>query len=71
MKNGQCPKCSSSEIYHKLGGLADSGEVGVRMSWMSYLSLDIYICTDCGYVESYAVDKNEFSKLREKWDKVA
>ena len=41
------------------------------MSWMSYLSLDIYICTDCGYVESYAVDKNEFSKLREKWDKVA
>ena len=75
MKNGQCPKCGSSEIYHKLNGLAGSSSVAVRVSWISSLWLDIYVCTDCGYVESYvesyAVDKGKLSKLREKWDRVA
>jgi hypothetical protein len=62
MKRGTCPKCSSTEIYRVAG-------VGAR----SYVSLGVFrsvrtvefICTSCGYIESYLRDTPDMAKVRE------
>ncbi len=66
MKSGKCPKCGSPNVYTKqykqaeiLGGLV--GRTGEQ---------DDYICTDCGYYESYIVDKEGLQRVREKWKRV-
>ncbi len=67
MKRGQCPKCSSSEVYHKIRGHL---EEGVSISLWAVATIDTYICSKCGYVENYVLDDGNFAKIVKKWDKV-
>jgi predicted nucleic-acid-binding Zn-ribbon protein len=67
MKRGRCPKCDSSEVYRKTRGPL---EEGVSISLWAAATLDTYICTNCGYVENYAVDDGNFAKIVKKWRKV-
>jgi hypothetical protein len=32
-------------------------------------ALDNYVCTDCGYVESYISDMGKLVEISQKWDK--
>ena len=73
MKTGRCPKCGSGEIYSgtnvsfKGGG---HGSNSIPITAWSAAALDNYVCTVCGYVESYISDPDKLQKIRDKWPKV-
>lgn len=70
MKNGQCPKCGSREVFcnanrkfpaqHTI--TVGSGSFGNR-----YAPLDTYICVTCGYVESYIAHPEDLSYIKKEW----
>ena len=70
MKNGQCPKCGSHEVFcntnRKFPALhtitVGAGNFGHR-----YAPLDIYICVTCGYVESYIAHSEDLRYIKEEW----
>jgi len=64
MKNGKCPKCKSTNVYTKDWGLESR-----KISGRSQMHSD-YICTDCGYVESYYTRKEVLRNISEGWKKV-
>ena len=68
MKNGKCPKCDSTEIYH--GEKRRSNGISVMMvSSFNQAWLDNYVCTQCGYVESYVLEQDMLEKIKDKWKK--
>ena len=73
MKSGKCPKCGSGEIYcgddiHPKAGPFASNSVPVSLT--SIASLDNYVCTQCGYLESYIADNSKLREIYIKWRKV-
>ena len=57
MKNGQCPKCGSKEIYSGANIPLKSGPFSsnaIPLGLTSMAALDNYVCTACGLVESYS-----------------
>jgi predicted nucleic-acid-binding Zn-ribbon protein len=70
MKNGQCPKCSSHEVFcntnRKFPAL-NTITVGMENSGNRYVPLDTYICGTCGYLESYVAKPSDLSYIKEGW----
>ena len=77
MRNGACPKCSSRSIYAARGGLKygtqgalvahiEPGFKGIRATKQAE---DIwqFMCADCGYLESYALDDETRDFVRQHW----
>lgn len=73
MKDGQCPRChshqvySSSELSHK-SGVSKSNTI--PLSFFRTIPLDNYVCTNCGYVESYVAEPDMLSVIEDLWKKV-
>lgn len=67
MKNGICPKCDEKQI-HRVNSL--SAETGINLSWTQTAYLDYYVCTKCGYVETFVSDTQLLPKIAEKYTKV-
>lgn len=73
MKKGKCPKCGSDEIYSsenmrlKMGPFASNA---IPISMTSMAALDNYVCTACGYVESYISDQTKLKEIYVKWPKI-
>ena len=70
MKNGKCPKCGSTSVYcgDKVplkGGPFGSNSIPVTL--VSIASLDNYVCTDCGFLESYVAGRGKLEEITEKW----
>lgn len=80
MKNGQCPKCGSHEIYASLnsGGVGEGFSIrvlhGESMSptreWQTFL------CATCGYFEHYLLDEGKIARIVEDpqtagWKKIS
>ena len=63
MKNGKCPKCDSSNVYFKEYALDVVNLDGRQTPYVNY------VCTDCGYFETYITDKNALSKIPVKAEK--
>lgn len=76
MKNGTCPKCNSSTVYTKRQGidLAVESAFYVRISsermTRSLKDVDHYVCTACGYFETYIEDKDRLQAITGDWKKV-
>ena len=64
MKNGKCPKCNSANVYFKDQELA---EVRMNAKQVQYTA---YICTDCGYFETYITDKDALGKIPVRAEKL-
>jgi predicted nucleic-acid-binding Zn-ribbon protein len=75
MKDGECPKCGSSNVYSRNGEVLILRKVA--WSWI-YLDLggsgwavcehDSHICTECGYYEDYLQKKDiEGEMCWKKW----
>jgi predicted nucleic-acid-binding Zn-ribbon protein len=70
MKNGQCPKCDSHEVFsntnRKFPALntltIGSGTFGNR-----YAYLDTYVCANCGYVENYVAKQEDLNHIKQEW----
>jgi predicted nucleic-acid-binding Zn-ribbon protein len=74
MKNGQCPKCGSAEVYSGANLPLKSGPFAgnaIPVSLISMAALDNYVCTSCGLVESYVADSAKLKEIAKYWDKVS
>lgn len=70
MKNNTCPKCGSSEIHAGIDVHPKSGPFtsnAIPISLTSVAALDNYVCTRCGYVESYVADTHKRQEISRKW----
>ena len=75
MKNGQCPKCNSNNVFSgatmskfsKNGVLHSNSIPLVGGIFCKATQLDNYVCVDCGYVESYISDKKALEYITKKW----
>jgi hypothetical protein len=83
MRQGQCPKCSSSEVYcadqkgSKLG-VTDPSYISIvtDKKWIpdvAIVGMVYYLCRSCGYFEQYALDMEKLTALDgcSNWRKVA
>lgn len=64
MKNGTCLKCSSSNVSFKPYAL---DKVTVDGRGVEYVD---YVCTDCGYFETYITDKDALGKISKRAEKL-
>ena len=72
MKDGICPKCKSNEVYSGANISLKSGPFGsnsIPISLTSIAALDNYVCTHCGYLESYVLDSKKLQEISKKWHK--
>ena len=67
MKNGVCPRCGKAEVY---AGLKLLSNVGIKISFWEDAELIRYVCTSCGYMETYIYDEAKLEVIREKWSRV-
>ena len=70
VKNGTCPKCGSESIYCGDKIPLKNGPFGsnsIPVSIISMAALDNYVCTDCGYLESYIAEKDKLKEITEGW----
>lgn len=85
MKNSQCPKCSSAEVYFnnstgaQSGLSTDSGQPLLRIYKenrfipdIALLEMACYVCRECGYFELHVRDVSELAKLDNctNWQKI-
>ena len=73
MKAGICPKCTSSRVFSGAGIALKKGPFGsnsIPIGLTSIAALDNYVCTSCGYVESYVSDLGKLTEISQKWDGV-
>ena len=73
MRNGKCPKCNCTTVHVKRNGISfGNGGIHVLTSeWVSKpMPLDHYVCTTCGYFESYLVDKAKLEAIEREWTQV-
>lgn len=83
MKNANCPKCGSGEVYSGVelvfkdgpiasllkGGPFASNSIPISLSSMA--PIDNYVCVNCGYVEHYISDRSKLKEIAKKWDKAS
>ena len=70
MKNGICPKCDFKEVY-RLGKRRTTGISTMNISSVSRALLYNYVCTRCGYVESYVTDRKDLERIVKKGEKIS
>ena len=79
MKSGVCPKCGSRNIYTNIGNSKKSKFVAqghgllISQSYLrgfNFVSFDDYVCTDCGYVESYILNEEKLKDIRDLWSRI-
>ena len=72
MKKGNCIKCGSREVYVSEGMWGQYGSFlsnTIPVALLSNAVLQNYVCTDCGYVESYVKERTKLEKIKNKWNK--
>ncbi len=70
MKDGHCPKCDSDEVYQKRNGILSYGYLYAAIGLLQKADFTDYICTRCGYTESYVADQRQLPKIAQKWQRV-
>jgi predicted nucleic-acid-binding Zn-ribbon protein len=72
MEHGQCPKCDSSEVYERRGGMTSSHGIIIHLGLFKFLEIRTYVCTNCGYIENYTADKSYLPDIAQssKWNRV-
>jgi predicted nucleic-acid-binding Zn-ribbon protein len=68
MKTGKCPKCNSRDIYKKS---TYSQRSNLSVSTFKQARLEDYVCTKCGYIETYVLKEDDLKKIRDKWKRVS
>ena len=63
--DGECPRCSSREIY-----LTENGIGGAEFTFVRRISLgsksttmETYLCTRCGYFENYIANQKHLDQI--------
>lgn len=69
MRDGICPKCDSLSIHtnEEAPGLNRNR---LHVDAWGDVTITIYVCENCGYLEQYVMYKEELDRLVEKWPRV-
>ena len=68
MKSGICPQCGSGQVFSGADVFGKSvGQNSIPITAFTWAGLDNYVCTECGYVESYVANREKLKKIEEKW----
>ena len=71
MKTGICPRCHSSQVHSSSKLRTDTGNAStIPLSFLRSIPLDNYVCTNCGYVESYVSEPEMLSRIEDIWPQV-
>ena len=73
MKSGTCPKCASKKVFSGASIPLKKGPFGsnsIPVSLTSVAALDNYVCSACGFVESYVSDGERLTEIAKKWVQV-
>jgi hypothetical protein len=75
MRDGVCPKCGSSAVYHGPVGPVETGwsfkdAAMLPMTLMHGAGLTNYVCTACGYLERYVDSPADRGTIAQNWEKV-
>jgi hypothetical protein len=84
MKNGRCPKCGKSEVYHsdaqgiQRGLMTGDGSPYLHLFKdkfvpdVTLLPMEYYVCRECGCFEMYVKEVGNLYKLEDSsnWHKV-
>ena len=72
MKDGTCPKCSSTDVRtaERRSDFSWSGAASGVILGPSYSEVDTYLCIACGYFEHYA-DPAKLAAVAQKWPPVS
>jgi predicted nucleic-acid-binding Zn-ribbon protein len=77
MKLGVSPKCGSNDVRFSIhlknkDGAQWANTIPIEDTLFSMVTapLERYVCTYCGYVESYIANSQDLQKIIEKWPRV-
>jgi predicted RNA-binding Zn-ribbon protein involved in translation (DUF1610 family) len=77
MRSGICPKCGERTVFRSKEGCSISfgdGDfrvhTGARRISNPYAKQENYICTSCGYFETYISESAVLSRVEESWSPV-
>ena len=75
LKIGNCPRCSSIEVYTDTIYTKSSERMILPVSGFHRIYFDIYICVSCGYFEEYVAEKDlkdekKIGKIKKNWKRV-
>ncbi|MEY9874648.1 transposase-like protein [Streptacidiphilus sp. MAP12-33] len=75
MRSGICPKCGSTEVHTRFGGIfrgqTRSIVVAGGLLGSTRATSDDYVCTDCGYFEQYFTKGRALNRIARKWPLVS
>lgn len=63
MKDGTCPKCSSTDV--RVTTVINTKMVPYAREF------NMYICTTCGYFEQYVADLGKLAAVAQQWSSVS
>ncbi|NTV99777.1 MAG: hypothetical protein HGA19_00560 [Oscillochloris sp.] len=70
MKSGIYPKCRAATVSTRRQGIGAERAITVDLTFWLSAELTTYVCTTCGYVESYVAELRELPKLAQHWQHV-
>lgn len=70
MKDGVCPRCHASQVYSSAKINKTGNSSTIPLSFLRNISLDNYVCVNCGYVESYIAEPEMLSRIKDIWIRV-
>jgi len=70
MRNGICPKCKSGNIYFRKPSGFKGGADFLFLGPVTRSFTEVFICTDCGFIERYITNDSDLQKIKDKWTKV-
>ena len=62
-----CPKCGCTKLL-RVDDSVSNRSISLVLGWMSFVPVTRYVCTECGYTESW-VNKQYLHEIREKYEK--
>jgi predicted nucleic-acid-binding Zn-ribbon protein len=67
---GKCPKCGSREIFIHDESIGQAIPHSLPISGISRAVVVDYICSTCGYLESYVNDSIVLVKITKAWKRM-
>jgi transposase-like protein len=64
-KNHTCPKCASTNVVSTMDQPFYT-KVYPRPAFENSSIVERYVCTDCGYLETYLVEDEELTELKKR-----
>ena len=71
MKNGKCSKCDKPDIYSTTKIKKEYISMGIPIGGLyQNVQATYYLCSNCGFLETYVIEVPAIKKIIKSWEKV-